>query len=109
MIRASLIIAAIVLLPGTVLAEDNVWTTYGCDDARWKEWRDILDEVSGSQVETADARRMLAFNRRLCEDAAAGRKTWQQVGDEYARERAGWTERVRARQHKRDEGRAGAG
>lgn len=102
MIRAALI-AALALLPAAGRAEDDVWNTYGCDEARWQEWREILDEISGNQVETDDARRMLAINRRLCEDVAAGRKTWEQISEEYARERSAWTERVRARQHKRDE------
>lgn len=75
----------------------------GCDEARWREWRAIIEEAAGWPEEQADAASVMARNRELCAAHAAGKITEEEGAELYQEALDAWTQRVRDRRRRREE------
>lgn len=54
---------------GLALAESP---TPGCDQERWDNWAEIMEEARGWPEEQAEIRKAADYNRKVCDDVAAG-------------------------------------
>lgn len=104
-----------VLIAGTsaqrVRAEASPESTSrdGCDEARWSQWRAIVNEAEGWPDERQDARSVMAANRRICSDWKAGRISEEEADRLYRAEVKAWSERIRKRAMDRELREAGSG